>query len=127
MYSDSGKTCSEELSFLMPLSDCVVSDFPAVSGHCAGMLLTLSDSNSISLFPTMLSHPFSSKPLSLLGSFCSLWGNQPLFPWLFGEMGSEPGSSPGCCMCQAVFSLSPVSQLKSKENDYVIDFDIEMV
>lgn len=72
------------------------------------------------LFPFFLQcslTPFLQNFCQLVGSFSSLSSNQPLFPWLFGGMGSEPGSSSGCYVCQAVFSLSPESQLKSKDND----------
>lgn len=90
------------------------------------MFFNFSDSNSISFLSAMLSHPFSSKVLSARGLFL-LSGNQPRLPGLFGGMGSELDSSPGCSVCQAIFSLSPERQLKSKDNDKVIDFDIEMV
>ena len=59
------------------------------------------------LFPFSLQcslTPFLQNSCQLVGSLSSLPGSQPLSPWLFGGMGSEPGSSPGCCVCQAIFS-----------------------
>lgn len=53
----------------MLLFTCVVMDLTAMSGHCAVMFLSFSDSNSISFLSAMLSHPFSPKVLSAHGLF----------------------------------------------------------